>query len=66
MLSSGLGASVLAFFGEWGPVVECGGCSEWSGAGRLGEGRLGGLEECPGGSGRVVRDGSLGVIHLGH
>jgi hypothetical protein len=35
------GASVLTFFGERGPVVECGGCSEWSGAGRLGGGRLG-------------------------
>jgi hypothetical protein len=42
MLFSGLGASVLAFFGERGPVVVGrGGGSEWSGTGRLGEGRLG-------------------------
>jgi hypothetical protein len=37
MLSSGLGTSVLAFFGERGPVVVVhGGGSEWSGMGRLG------------------------------
>jgi hypothetical protein len=36
MLSNGLGASVLVFFGERGPVAKCGGCSEWSGVSRLG------------------------------
>ena len=37
MLSRGLGASVLAFFGERGPVVVGhGGGSEWSDTGRLG------------------------------
>ncbi len=43
MLSSGFGASVLAFFGERGPVaVGHGGGPPWSGAGRLGDERLGG------------------------
>ena len=49
VLSGGFGASVLAFFGERGPVVvgHVGG-SEWSGTGRLGAWRsaragLGGL-----------------------
>jgi hypothetical protein len=37
-LSSGFGASVLAFFGERGPVaVGYGGGPEWSGTGRLGD-----------------------------
>ena len=37
VLSRGFGASVLDFFGEWGPVaVGHGGGSEWSGAERLG------------------------------
>ena len=37
LLSSGLGASVLALFGERGPVVVGhGGGSEWSGTERLG------------------------------
>jgi hypothetical protein len=37
MLSRGLGTSVLAFFGERGPVVVgYVGDSEWSGTGRLG------------------------------
>ncbi len=40
MLSNGLGASVLAFFGDRGPVVECWGCSEWSGVSRLGGGMV--------------------------
>jgi hypothetical protein len=39
VLSSGLGDSILAFFGERVAVVGCGGCSEWSGVGRLGGGR---------------------------
>ncbi len=42
VLSSGFGASVLAFFGERGPVaVGQGGVPEWSGEGRLGDERLG-------------------------
>ncbi len=40
VLSRGFGASVLAFFGEWGPVaVGYGGGSEWSGDARLGDWR---------------------------
>ena len=68
MLSSGLGASVLTFFGEWGPVVERGGCSECPGKKRgvwVGDGwGLGGV------TGRVwegflrwsPRCSSLGVV----
>ncbi len=55
MMSSGLGASVLTFFGEWGPVVGCGGGSEWSGAGCLGEGLLGAWR-----SARAVWEGCQG------
>jgi hypothetical protein len=42
LLSSGFGASVLAFFGERGTVpVGHGGGPEWSGMGRLGDVGLG-------------------------
>ncbi len=42
VLSSGFGASILAFFGERGPVVVGhGGDPEWSCPGRLGDERLG-------------------------
>ena len=42
VLSSGFGASVLAFFGERGPdVVGHGGGPGWSCTGRLGDERLG-------------------------
>ncbi len=42
VLSGGFGASVLAFFGERGPVdVGHGGGPAWSGMGRLGDERLG-------------------------
>ena len=42
VLSAGFGVSVLVFFGEWGPVaVGHGAGPEWSGLGRLGDGRLG-------------------------
>ena len=40
MMSTGLGESVLVFFGERGLVAECGGCSEWSGVSRLDGGRV--------------------------
>jgi hypothetical protein len=65
MLSSGLGASVLAFFGERGPVVVGrGGGSEWSGTGRLSEGHLGAWRSARAGLGGLLGDRPLGVVHL--
>ena len=55
MLSSGLGTSVLTFFGERGPVVVGrGGGSEWSGTGRLSEGHLGAWRSARAGLGGLL------------
>ncbi len=58
VLSSGFGASVLAFFGERGSVaVGHGGGPEWSGTGRFGDVRLGAW--------RSVRAGLGGLLGAG-
>ncbi len=58
VLSSGFGASVLAFFRDRGPVaVGPGGVPEWSGAGRLGAVWLGAW--------RCVRAGLGGLLGTG-
>ena len=69
VLSRGLGAAILAFFGERTIVAGCGGCSEWSGVGRLVGGRqlcVGTLRSVRASLGGVVRGRSLGVVYLGY
>ena len=60
VLTSGLGASIFAFFGERTAVTWDGSCSEWSGAGRL----VGGRHPCVGAL-RSARAGLGGLSGVG-